>query len=320
MKTLVPLNHRESLEPLIDVGVDEFYLGFHDEVWSARFGKWADINRMSGFGKHANEHSFEAALSSISQIKKCGRSAFVTLNANCYTPAELSFISERYLPQLRECGIDGIIVSDVGIAQATLDAGLMPVASTMCAIYNSDIAHFWHSLGINRMILPRDISLNDMSVICAQLPEVCFEAFYLRNGCVFSDAFCLGVHHPSCGSTCGFLRHDRRKSQSGSNSFHDRHASSLTDYLYRTSFHHNACAFCATWRMYRMGISSLKIVGRADDWKSICEDVRLAQRNIAIATDCQSEEEFLNRMVMPGDADVRCLAGMSCYYPEVRFD
>ena len=62
MKILVPLNNAELLQKYIDAGADEFYIGFHDLQWSEKFGKYADINRMSGFGMNANRYSFEEIL------------------------------------------------------------------------------------------------------------------------------------------------------------------------------------------------------------------------------------------------------------------
>lgn len=32
----------------------------------------------------------------------------------------------------------------------------------------------------------------------------------MRNGCVFSDCYCLGMHGKECGATCSFIRkHDK---------------------------------------------------------------------------------------------------------------
>ena len=71
--------------------------------------------------------------------------------------------------------------------------------------------------------------------------------------------------------------------------------------------------------MKEMGISSLKIVGRADRSDSVYEDIRLTKRNLAIAEACSSEREYLDRMEIPARAQKKCLWGFSCYYPEVRF-
>ena len=317
MNILVPLNRTDAINPLIDAGADEFYFGFRDDLWTKAFGH-SDLNRMSSFGMHANTFSFEDALAVISSIKDAGRKAFVTLNANYYTLEQACFLRERYFSQLRDSGLDGIIVSDARLAEATAYYGMSPVASTMCAVYNTDIAQYWASIGVER-ILPRDVSLRDIETICCTFPDIDFEAFYMRNGCVFSDSHCLGMHDPGCGSICSFLRKSKPLVRTLNTSFDALSEINWNNQLYNTVFHREACGLCATWRLLNAGIKSLKIVGRADDWKSVCQDVKTAKQNIEIAQSSESEADFLHSMIIPANHESRCVQGLNCYYPEVRF-
>ena len=47
----------------------------------------------------------------------------------------------------------------------------------------------------------------------------------------------------------------------------------------------------------KLGITAGKIVGRSDEWKNICEDIRIIHENVAIARTCKSEEEYLENMI-----------------------
>lgn len=98
MKILVPLNNAELLQKYIDAGADEFYIGFHDLQWSEKFGKYADINRMSGFGMNANRYSFEEILRIAKRIKINNKSVFITLNANTYSEEQIDYILREYVP------------------------------------------------------------------------------------------------------------------------------------------------------------------------------------------------------------------------------
>lgn len=89
MKVLVPLNDAAYMERLVEAGADELYLGFYDEKWFETFGEYADINRMSGFRRNANRYDFDQMISLAKRIKTLGRSAFVTMNANCYSEAQI---------------------------------------------------------------------------------------------------------------------------------------------------------------------------------------------------------------------------------------
>lgn len=319
MKILVPLSKAEYLESYIRAGADELYLGFHDDEWTDTYDRYADINRMSGFGSEANPYSFQEALRLIQEIKACGKDAFVTMNANAYSASQIQYMEENYFPALRKAGADGVIVSDIYVIQAAVRAGLRPVASTMCAIYNTDIARAYERLGVKRMILPRDVSLAEIRGVCESMPDVQFEAFFMRNGCIFSDGYCLGMHRPECGATCTYIRNGEHRCQHDYSSFADIHDIDLNEYLYRTSFHREACAMCALYRLREMGVTSIKIVGRADDHEGICRDVALTRQNIKIAEQAGSEEEYLRQMRLPENAPAKCRMGLGCYYPEVRF-
>ena len=113
------------------------------------------------------------------------------MNANSDSQDQIRYIEKNYFPILKKIRVDGVILSDINAMLTALKHGLKPVASTMCGIYNSDIAKMYRKLGVKRMILPRDLSLDEISGICKKIPDVEFEAFFLRNGCVFSDCYCL---------------------------------------------------------------------------------------------------------------------------------
>lgn len=319
MKILVPLSKVEYIDPYIEAGADEFYLGFYDERWSKTFGTYSDINRMSGFGKRANPYSFDQAVEVIQEIKIKQKKVFITMNANGYSKEQIEFIENYFFSLLKELSIDGVIVSDINITLSAVKCGLQPVASTMCAIYNSKIAEIYRDMGVKRMILPRDLSLNELETICKRVPDVKFEAFFLRNGCIFSDCYCLGMHRPECGATCTYTRFGNNQYSHDYTDFEDFHDVDVNEYLYRSSFHQDACAMCALYRLNQIGIDSLKIVGRADDFEAICNDISLTRYNIEIMNESKTEQEYLKRMHFPGNFPQMCRMGYSCYYPEIRF-
>lgn len=319
MKILVPLNNENDIIRFRDAGAHEFYLGFHDDSWHNRFGEFADINRMSGFKKLANNYSFQGILQLIPKINAAGVASFVTFNANAYSRQQIDFISHEYFPQLKQCNLDGVILSDLSLIRAAIKHGLSPVGSTMLGIYNSDIAKFYRDEGVSRIILPRDLSLDEITSISAQVPDVEKEVFFMRNGCIFSDCYCLGTHRPECGSTCSFIRKSPMFVTTDLSSFAFRNNVEFNNTVYNHFFHTDACGMCALYRLKEAGISSLKIVGRADNHNSVIKDIQLTKQNISIAASCKSEEEYLNKMAFPDNAKTKCQMGLSCYYPEVRF-
>ena len=215
--------------------------------------------------------------------------------------------------------MDGLIVSDIELAKSAVEHGIEVVASTMCAIYNSDIATEYSKYGFKRQIIPRDVSLDEINSIITNTSEIEYEVFFMRNGCVFSDCFCLGMHRPECGSTCGFIKNRKKDVVSTLTSFNDKHDIEVNDFVYNKIFHNEACAMCALYRLNKMGVGSLKIVGRADMCERVCEDIKLTKWNLDLLERCSSEEEYLSKMRFPNESVVNCKLGLSCYYPEVRF-
>lgn len=319
MKILVPFNDKEKLDQFIEAGAEEFYLGFYDPAWFEKFGKYSDINRMSGFERIANKYNFDKAADIIQTISDKEQSGFITMNANCYSKDEVDYIKEHYLPALKEAGAEGIIVSDINLAREISRFGLNPVASTMCGIYNEDIARAYMKAGMKRLIVPRDLSLEEIQNIKNAVPEAQFEVFFMRNGCVFSDCYCLGMHRSECGATCSFVRDHYKTFMTKRHSFDDRQKIDKNNMLYNENFHQETCGMCALYRLKEIGVGSLKIVGRSDKPDYIFDDIKLIKENMRIADEVSSEEEFLREMRFPYGSSRKCLSGLSCYYPEVRF-
>lgn len=218
-----------------------------------------------------------------------------------------------------ETNVDGVIVSDLTLAKKMLNLGVNPVASTMCSIYNSDIGNYYVANGVQRIILPRDISLAEIESISQNIYNSKIEVFFMRNGCVFSDGYCLGMHRPECGATCGMIRNHSRNIITNKSDFKSKHDIAVNNKIYDRLFHNEACAMCALYRMQKMGIYSLKIVGRADNPLSVCQDIITTKKNIKIAENAKNETEYLERMIYPFDSLEKCNMGLSCYYPEIRF-
>jgi putative protease len=321
MSILVPLNSIDMLDSFLSSGVDEFYLGFHDPEWETAFGARSDLNRMSGFGTEANALTFTQAVDlTLNLTCDKGARAYLTFNAASYSKSQVTFIAEHYLPVLRLAGVDGIILSSLDLVDAVIRQGLTAVASTMCGIYNADIARFYQNRGVTRMVLPRDLSLAHIAAIIEAVEGVAFEVFLMRNGCIFSDSHCLGIHCAGEPSLCMSVR--QAEPQFYGWGGHDEAAygrlerTRENNTVYRESFHLYACGQCALWRFDQMGVASYKIVGRGDQAEQICLDAALTARNLPIAKHCTSDADYHALMERPSNQATLCKDRLSCYYPQ----
>ena len=171
------------------------------------------------------------------------------------------------------------------------------------------------------------------------VPELEYEVFLMRNGCIFADGLCLGRHVKGRNALCFDVRHaarrflfaddgecargpdaDGRREFSGDSvapkRFEDAAIENNEAY---GRFHQTACGLCAVYRLVHAGVSAAKIVGRSDDSSFILRDIESVARNVRIARDCADERDFLDRMYVPPERARDCGDGLSCYYPEVRF-
>ncbi|WP_455717265.1 peptidase U32 family protein [Anaerosporobacter sp.] len=316
MRILVPLNNMEHIDDYIASGAGEFYIGFQDEEWTSKFGEYADINRMSGFKENANPFSLEDVVDIIEIVKNKGMSIYVTFNSSIYSEDQLNQI-KKYFIVLKEGGVDGVIVSCIELVEIAVKLELPVVVSTIAGVYNTQIASFYRDRGANRIIIPRDMSVDEIETIVKEVPDVEYEVFMMRNGCIFSDANCLGLHRNESCSICGSLNNATSQIQMKEEG--KKQKIEWNDLLYTKSFHEYACGLCSLYRFVKMNITACKIVGRTDEWKNICSDIRYVKHNIEIAKNCKSQEEFLERMQLPEENELLCKDGLSCYYPEMRF-
>ena len=313
---LVPLNDLSMASAYAQAGADEFYLGFYDPAWMNAFGPYVDLNRMSGFGTEANAYSFAEALGGVQLVKELGKKVYLTFNTAAYS-ARVHGMIAGYFAQLAAYGADGVILSGPELVDAARAVGLEAVASTMCGIYNRHIARFYQDCGMTRMILPRDLSLAEIADIVEAVPGMETEVFLMRNGCVYSDSNCLGMHGMGRGALCGEMKTAQRIVRCMDEAQVEP-AVENSD-LHCHEFHKHACGLCALWDFEQMGVSAYKIVGRGDQTDAILEDIQTVSAELEVARGCTSCEEYLERMLPHPYADQVCDRGLNCYYPELRF-
>lgn len=318
MNILAPIKEKENIKSFIANGATELYMGFYDENWEKRFGKYSDLNRMSGFERDANGYQIMAIKEFVKEAHSYGGKLFVTLNSAYYTAEQMTVLKEYGL-YLKDISVDGIIVSSKELVTMFSKMGISTVASTMCGVYNHEIAKILVAEGVTRIILPRDLSLNEIESIIQNVPDVEYEVFMTQSGCKFSDSFCLGFHRFPYGALCENLQRAKCSIGGCTDDFYLRQVVSLNETYYNMLFHETACGLCALYRLNEMKISACKIVGRAKKPEYIQSDIELIKNNLKIVEECKSEKEYLEKMLFPLHKDRTCYMGKSCYYPELRF-
>lgn len=173
---LAPAGNLEKLKTAINFGADAVYLGGN----KLNLRAFAD-----NFGNDELSEGIEYAHSR-------GKKVYVTLNVFPHNE-DLEGL-EEYLKELYSLNVDAVIVSDPGIIMTAREVvpDLELHLSTQANNVNWKSALFWHKIGIKRIVLARELSLNQIKEIREKLPIDCeLEAFVHGSMCMSYSGRCL---------------------------------------------------------------------------------------------------------------------------------
>lgn len=171
---LSPVGSKESMIAALNNGCDAIYLG----------GK--DFNARQSANNFTNEELKEI----IDYCHKRGVKVNLTLNIlykECEIQNVLNFVSEVY-----SYGIDALIVQDIGIFNLikTNFENIALHASTQMTIHNIEGVRFLQKLGFKRVVLSRELSLEEIEDITKNT-NIEIEAFVHGAICVSYSGRCL---------------------------------------------------------------------------------------------------------------------------------
>lgn len=176
VELLAPAGNLEKLITAVNFGADAVYLGG---------------NRLN-LRAFADNFSDDDIKKGIAYCHERNRKVYVTLNVFPHND-DLEGI-EEYLLKLRALNADALLVSDPGIImtarQVIPDMELH--LSTQANNVNWKSALFWHKQGIKRIVLARELSLEEIKQMRAKLPVGCeLEAFVHGAMCASYSGRCL---------------------------------------------------------------------------------------------------------------------------------
>ncbi|MCZ7398585.1 MAG: DUF3656 domain-containing protein [Candidatus Methanoperedens sp.] len=149
---LAPVGSKEALIAAIENGADAVYFG--GKVFSAR--------------QYASNFTREELEWAIDYAHVRGVKAYVTVNT-LVKDSELEEACD-YLQFLCNCGADAVIVQDMGILRLLREQmPELPVhASTQMTIHNVEGVKFLQDMGVKRVVLARELSLDEIRRIKSQ--------------------------------------------------------------------------------------------------------------------------------------------------------
>ncbi len=171
---LAPAGDLEKLKVAVLYGADAVYLG------GRHFGLRA------GAGNFSEDEMFEG----VRFAHEKGVRVYVTVNIFAHN-CDLAALP-AYLNAVRAAGVDAVIVSDPGVLELVKEQHPdLPVhLSTQANTTNWVSARFWEKIGISRIILARELSLEEIREI-RERAEVELEVFVHGAMCISYSGRCL---------------------------------------------------------------------------------------------------------------------------------
>ena len=191
LELLAPAKNLECGIAAIDHGADAVYIG------ASRFGARV------------------AAGNSVDDIRKLcdyahpfGAKVYVTVNTIIYDE-ELE-TTRQLLVDLADAGADAILVQDMAVFQMMKNLPMAAHASTQTDNRSVEKVKWLRNVGFSRVVLARELSLDEMKVIHSQVPDVELEVFVHGALCVsysglcYASQYCFGrsANRGECAQFC----------------------------------------------------------------------------------------------------------------------
>ncbi len=203
---LAPAGNLEKLKMALMYGADAVYMG----------GK--------AFGLRAFSDNFEdiELKQGINFAHSLGKKAYITINIFPHNE-DLPDLPD-YIKSVAAMGADAIIVSDLGVFRIAREvAPTLPVhISTQANSVNWSTVKFWQELGASRVVLARELSLDDIKLIRDKV-DIELEAFIHGAMCISYSGRCLisnyltgrDANRGQCAQPCRWKYHLVEESRPG---------------------------------------------------------------------------------------------------------
>lgn len=175
IELLSPAGDMNKLKTAFYFGADAVYIG----------GKNFSLRALAG------NFSDQEIVEATKYAHALGKKIYVT--CNIFGRNDDIAPMEEYFKFLEKTGIDGAIISDTGLVYLarTCAPNLKINLSTQANTLNYKTVEFWHNYGVKRVILARELSLNEIKIIKEKVPEMEIETFIHGAMCISYSGRCL---------------------------------------------------------------------------------------------------------------------------------
>ncbi|MGI5901334.1 MAG: peptidase U32 family protein [Desulfitobacteriia bacterium] len=278
---LAPAGNLEKLQFALAYGADAVYAA------GTSFGLRAQAGNLS----------LEEMRLGVEYAHSLKKKIYITVNIYAHEDDFLTL--PAYLEELAALRVDGIIVSDPGVvALAQKKAPHLPLhLSTQANCTNSASANFWFSLGIQRVVLARELSLEEIKLL-SQRAQGELEIFIHGAMCMSYSGRCLlsnyltgrDANRGECTHPCRWgyaLVEEKRPGE-----YFPLEEDERGSYIFNS---HDLCLLEQLPLLKELGLASYKIEGRMKSAYYVASTVKVYREALDTLWE-KGEKEFNRRL------------------------
>jgi putative protease len=245
---LAPAGNLEKLKTVLRYGADAAYLG--GKAFNLRAG--------------SSNFSMDALKEGVDFAHSLGKRVYVTLNIIAHNRDVKGL--PNFVKFLEEIGVDAVIVADIGIMSLVRENSNLPIhVSTQASTANWMTAKTFHQMGAKRVVLARELGLDEIKSIKDKVPELELEVFVHGAMCMTYSGRCSmssymtqrDSNHGMCSNSCRWKYALVEEKRPGV--YYPVYEDETGNYMYNSK---DLCTIDFMDKIIDAGVSGLKIEGR----------------------------------------------------------
>jgi len=305
MKILVPVKNLFFWIEVIKNWADEIYFWFTSEDWLKKYNYTNPLNARS---MYHSMNSYENAKKLIEYADSKNVHTYITLNR--VPPFVDEELLEKEIKNIISLKPSWIIFKDLYIAEIIrkYDKDIVLHCSSLNQVINKNSISFWvDSYNVKRIILPRNIAVNEIVDLCNTFPNLEFEIFVKNSWCYNSDWVCSSLHEEWLKKWLKYVcfREENYESE---------------DEKFNKKFHEFnnklVCKMCIIWKLKELkNLVSIKIVWRDKTLPRILNDLEFVKKSRDLLFKTNNYDEFVEETM----SIHKKVAWKSCWFKTCEF-
>ncbi len=344
MKILAPISKVYEVEDVIKAGADEVYCGVYTKEWRKICTSLASPNRRAG--RSANLDSFKELCRIVKLSHSHNIPVSFTMN-EFYSEEQYDLVMDN-INQAVEAGVDSLTVVDLNILLMIKEKKYSTKIhmGTGGTTFNSRTVDFYKGLGVSRVILDRQLNVEEIGAIASRSAGMELVVFVLNQKCHNIDGFCT-FQHGLMAAKYPFLSNalnakpikrlldlypgdatwleeaifrkalgcclDYEISESGLE-FNPERRAELLRFFYVGNFL-DRCGACALYDLNKFKVGFVKIVGREDLFAKKIRDIKFIRGSRDLLKENLEKRDFIEKVkALYKDVYSSACNSNFCYY------